>query len=379
MDGMSKKLTSLTCPLWVGLAVLLMAGATSLRAEPRLGTNMPAPSLAGAHWIRGGPITNCATGQVYVVEFRAPTNAAARAAIPGVAALAQRYASRVSFVSVNLAVAGVSEEKRLADLAAFVRDQGPRLSYAVAADTADGSLAQAWLQAAGRTNLPVAFVVDRRGTITWIGHPSKGLDEALMRAGAGALPGVTAKAASPELALRQRVSELRRAGKPREALAALEEATAGNPILARSAVALRMSLLFQLEPASAAQEARQLADGPYRNDPPILSTVAGILLTSRESADKAFALSLAERACEQTGYSESSMVSVLARAQAGNGNPAKAIEVLEAFVKKLEASGGAGSPQMRSTQTELARYRNQGRSPGSQPESAPLKKLGDPE
>jgi len=331
---------------------------------------MPAPPITAARWFHGTPVSAFSTGRVYVVEFRS----ARGAATPIVTALAQKNVRQASVLSVSVAEPGADLEQQATELAAFVRSQGPRLKYALAADTTNRPLAQTWLQAAGATNLPVAFVVGKDGALAWIGHPAKGLDEAVATALRELPPHVKARTPSPELALRQRVAALRRAGKPREALAAIDEATASDPILARSFLSLRMSLLFQLDAAAARAEGRKLADGLYRNDPPVLTTLAGILLAQREPADKAYALTLAERACEQTGYDDVGMVSLLARAQAGNGNPAKSVEVLEALAKNIETSGGANTPELQKVRGEIATYRKTAKMPapaGSEPAEAP--------
>lgn len=363
------------------VAALLLAGTVSLRAEASLKVGLPAPPVAPARWFHGEPAKGFPTNQVYVVEFRSPTGTASRAAIASVTALARKYAPRVTFINVNVTEPGADSEKQAANLAAFVRDQGPRRNCAVAADPADGSMAKAWLQPAGVTNLPVAFVVGQDGVITWIGHPVKGLEEAVVSALTPNPFGQSPRVASPELALRQRVGALRRAGKPKEALAALDEATDGNPILTRSSLSLRMSLLFQLDAPAARQECRTLADGLYKSDPPVLSTLAGILLTRPEPSEKAFALTLAERACEQTVYAEPGMIYMLARAQAANGNPAKSVALLEALAKRIETSGGADSAQLRKVQGEISTYRKAAKLPASATdpsESEPDKAAPDP-
>lgn len=361
MNAMSKSLFRRVLPA-LATALALWFGAGTLAAATTLKAGLPAPSLAEARWFGGTPVTNFAPGQLYVVEFRA---AAAGGRVAGSIApsLATKYAGRVSIISVSVAEPGADLEKQADELAAFVRSQGEGLRYAVAADTANRPLFQTWLAASGLTNPPAAFVIGQDGTLAWLGATVKGLDDAI----AGALVvgrfGNTNRFTSAELLLRQRVAALRRAGKPAEALAALDDAIAGNPILARNALGLRMSLLLQTDAPAARQEARKLAEGIYRNDPPMLSTLAGVQLAQRDPAEREFGLRLAERACEQTGYAEIGMVSVLARAQSATGNPVKAVETLETLIKKIESSGGADSRELRRVRTELAGYQKAAKLP----------------
>jgi len=55
----------------------------------------------------------------------------------------------------------------------FVKEMGGKMTYRIALDTEDGKMAQTWMEAAGESGIPTAFVVDQSGTIVWIGHPMK--------------------------------------------------------------------------------------------------------------------------------------------------------------------------------------------------------------
>jgi hypothetical protein len=352
--------------------ILLAGAAAPLLAGPSLRVGLPAPSLAAAEWLHGTPVAEFATGQVYVVEFRRPPKTNTQVVVPAVAAVAQKFRGRATFISVSMPESDAERTQATAGLDMLARSQGAQLPYVVALDPTNRPLARAWLEAAGVTNLPAAFVVGQDGSLAWQGRPGRALEEAVNAALNPRRVAQPNRQPSPELALRQRVSALRREGKPREALAAIETATAGDPVLTRHALSMRLSLLFELDPAAAQAEARKLGEGAYRNDPPILSTLAGMLLTRREPENRTYALTLAERACEQTGFAESSMVSTLARVQSANDQPLKAVETLEALLKRVEISGGANSAQWQRIRTELANARKAARLP-------PLPPAPDPE
>lgn len=342
-------------------AGVLLLGLTAVAVGNPLRPGIPAPTLEGARWLHGEPLTRLPTGQVHVVEFRAPPTVTGEAVVPVLTATAGRFAGRASFISVSVPPPNSDPERIEAELAAFIRFQGPRLNYAMALDATNRSLYRAWLETTGATNLPQAFVVGRDGNVAWIGRPGRGLDESL--AATLDSPLQHPRALSAEAALRQEVATLRRDGKPAEALAALEAGVKDNPGMARTLLPMRLSLMFQLDPGSARQEIRTLAEGLYRNDPQTLNTLANMWLVQRGEGDPGYALTLAQRACEQTTFADSSMVTTLARAQTAAGQPAKAVETLTAQLKRIEDGGGKQSPQWNRVFNELAEARKAARLP----------------
>jgi tetratricopeptide (TPR) repeat protein len=57
----------------------------------------------------------------------------------------------------------------------FVKKMGDKMTYRVALDDKKGSekgkMAETWMDAAGQSGIPTAFVVSKTGHIAWIGHP----------------------------------------------------------------------------------------------------------------------------------------------------------------------------------------------------------------
>src|SRR5262249_45714706 len=142
---------------------------------------------------------------------------------------------------------------------AFVAEKGNELGYTVALDT-DRSMLTAWMQAAGRQEIPTAFVVDRDGRIAWIGSPAE-IDTPLagIVAGTHDLAAAAAKARQREelerksLPLRLQFEEAARNEKWAEAIKVLDQVIALDEEEFR---ALRLTklqiLLVELDDAAAA-------------------------------------------------------------------------------------------------------------------------------
>lgn len=148
-----------------GLTVLA-ALATSAFAAPSLAPGMAAPAIKVAGWSKGTPVTSFNKGQIYVVEFWATWCGPCRTSIPHISDLASKNKD-VTFV-------GVSVFERGNDIPGmvnkFVTEMGDTMNYNVCYD--DGStMADTWMRAAKQNGIPTAFIVDKDGTIAWIGHP----------------------------------------------------------------------------------------------------------------------------------------------------------------------------------------------------------------
>ncbi len=348
----------------VHAALCLSIGLATAASDRALIPGKPAPSLSGIQWLVGPAVEVFSTGQVYVVEFIASTNSAETTALTNLVQYAREYAGSATLIGCWTGETNGPPSHLVEYLTANARDRQGRTRLSFAADSLDQPTRKAWLQASGTTNLPAAFVVSKDGKLAWKGPPGEDLDIVLGRVTSPLWHPGSSIQTTPELALRQKVGSLRKAGRPKEALQAIETATQGDPLLGRSFAALRLSLMFQLDEAAARSECRKLAEGIYRNDPPILAQLAGVLQARPSASDKAAALPLAESACQQTDYRDAAMVSCLAKTHAANGNPAKSAELIETLLKTVEANGGDTNPQLRGLRLELDRYRKSAKLPG---------------
>jgi thiol-disulfide isomerase/thioredoxin len=142
-----------------------------------LGIGNPAPKLMVQEFVRGEAVTEFERGKVYVVEFWKIGCPPCRAAIPHLNELQKKYPA-VVFLSV-----GVYTPTRMN--IAYVKRTGDQMGYRVAVDRVPpgkdpytcGAMVQTWLEPAGESGVPTAFLIDGRGRIAWIGHPTD-LDEA---------------------------------------------------------------------------------------------------------------------------------------------------------------------------------------------------------
>jgi len=153
--------------------------ASGTVVAPTLHIGDPAPVLQPAKWLKGSPISGFEKGHVYVVEFWATWCGACRAAMPHLSELAKKYDGKAEVIGVDICETSEPAADRLPKVAAFVKSEGTKMAYHVAADGLDNKIAITWIQAAGEGGIPTAFVVGKDGRIAWIGNPSDGLDAAL--------------------------------------------------------------------------------------------------------------------------------------------------------------------------------------------------------
>ena len=136
-----------------------------------------APPLAGCTWIKGDPIdlSKVRGNQITVVEFWATWCVSCAASIPHLTKLQHQFADR------NVRIVGVTEydaNNTLKMVRDYVKSRGTKMDFAIAFDSS-GEVYRAYVDAAGQTILPTAFVIDKSGLIGWIGHPEYGLEEVL--------------------------------------------------------------------------------------------------------------------------------------------------------------------------------------------------------
>ncbi len=117
------------------------------------------------------------------------------------------------------------------------------MEYRVAIDSGegqDGHMAKKWLDAAGENGIPSAFIVNKEGTISWIGHPGQ-MDKVLAQVVDGKFDMKKAiadreaakKAQEAMMDMQKEMMPLFRDKKFAEALKVLEEKVAKEPSLAK--------------------------------------------------------------------------------------------------------------------------------------------------
>lgn len=154
-----------------GLVAVAMGVVLGRAAETAtLMVGHPAPKLQVSKWAQGEPVEGFERDKAYIVEFWATWCGPCVASIPHVNDLHTKFKDK------GLVVIGQNVwENDTSKVAPFIKKMGEKMTYRVALDAVEegskGKMADTWMKAAGQNGIPAAFVVDKKGTIAWIGHP----------------------------------------------------------------------------------------------------------------------------------------------------------------------------------------------------------------
>ncbi len=162
--------------------------ANTASAQTALELGSPAPAIKVGSWVQGKPVANFQKGQIYVLEFWATWCGPCFKAMPHLSELSEKYKAKATFVGVNVwedRDGGYTAPKKVAD---FMKANPGRMSYAVAIDTKESSMANGWLKAAKINSIPTTVVIDGEGKVAFIGHPME-LDVVLEQVVAGKFDG----------------------------------------------------------------------------------------------------------------------------------------------------------------------------------------------
>ena len=190
-----------------GLLILVPASAQDLTIGDA------APQLDVTKWIGGDPVDVAAAkdNQILILDFWATWCGPCVASMPHMTEVAHKYADK------GVVVFGVTrpdDNNTLDIVEKFMADNKEIMGYRSAFD-ADEKTCDAYMKAAGRDGIPSIFIVDKTGTVAWIGHPM-GIDEPLARIVAGTYDIARMKIV---MSLEKRASDMKRSGDFEQAIA----------------------------------------------------------------------------------------------------------------------------------------------------------------
>jgi thiol-disulfide isomerase/thioredoxin len=127
-----------------------------------------APALMISEWIKGKPVSEFKTGNIYVVEFWATWCPPCLTVMPHLSKISRRYKKNVTVISVNVLENPKYPKSRAK---AIIDSMGSRVKYSVGFDD-NGKMETEWLNRTWEPAVPRALIIDEDGRIAWIGYPT---------------------------------------------------------------------------------------------------------------------------------------------------------------------------------------------------------------
>jgi thiol-disulfide isomerase/thioredoxin len=299
-------------------------------------------------WVKGDPVQDLQRGKVYVVEFWATWCGPCRRSIPHLTQVQNRHRAE------GLTIIGVSIDQNTGAVKPFVDQQGATMDYTIGIDTRR-SMARDWMQAAGVSGIPHAFVVGKDGMISWAGNPlsTEAFDRAIERALAqpytpatpgtpgerpGGSPASTLGGSSDDPATLNSVREAASAGEWDRALSTLEAGFRARKLTRLTYRQERLDILFTGTKDSA--EAYRLARDYIRDDIGLnaeaLRAMAVRILDDQSLPQRDYdvALLAANRASSLARDQDAAALALVARVHAARGDYDQAVRTQERAVAR---------------------------------------------
>lgn len=311
-----------------------------------------APKMQTGKFVQGEPVKAFEKGKIYVVEFWATWCPPCRESIPHLNELAKKFADQgVIVIGQN-----VSEQNDAA-VEKFVKKMGEKMQYRVALDDKskdeEGAMNQTWMDAAGASGIPTAFVVDKEGRLAWIGHPMQGLDKVL----AGLVAGTYDAKKEAE---KQAKMEKEMKGVMEDFMTAMEDENWDQAIKALGEMEkvvpeemagqlwmAHLQILMQKKDYDAAGKLLKTTAKKFNDDDEQLNNIAWTAITTKKiKPDLDFAEKTSKRSNELSKHENSAHLDTLARVYFMKGDKAKAIELQK---KAISFSSGELKQDLKDT------------------------------
>lgn len=159
-------------PRLIGIKFVLFALLCSFQAfaDATLKVGDPAPEIKIEKWFNGEGLKSFERGKVYVVEFWATWCGPCIGEIPHLNEIAKKYAKDVVVVGIDGYEKGGTAEQKLEKVANFLKTNNPVQEYLIGFDSTSDTY-EKWQRASESQGIPNVYIIDRDGTIAFIGHP----------------------------------------------------------------------------------------------------------------------------------------------------------------------------------------------------------------
>ncbi len=335
--------------------------ATVAPKEPTLTIGSAAPKLQVSKWVQGDAVAAFDKEHAYVVEFWATWCGPCRTSIPHLNELHQKL------VDKGLIVIGQDcWERDLEKVDPFLKEMGDKMSYRVALDDTSeddkGAMARTWMEAAGQSGIPTAFVIDKQQRVAWIGHPMELTESLLESVLSGSYDLELAKKDYEDrqrfLAIARKasiaISTALRAEKPEDAVAPAEELlAAAPPKMVPMALFTRLRVAIAAKDATTANEVLRKIDAHAETKSATRNQAAWIYATAKDidGLDRSLAEKLAEAATiDGDNNSRAAALDTLARLLYLRGDRDGAITRQKAAIELLDG------PRKASLEATLKKY-----------------------
>jgi len=248
-----------------------------------------APPISAGAWYKGQPIQSFEPGRVYVVEFWATWCTPCKANIPHLTELAHQYRGKVQVTGISIwESTDPTNRTYLQKVEKFVKSEGPKMDYTVAADVPQGTTAKRWMTAAGLSGIPASFIVGRDQKIAWIGYPLQ-LDGVLKQVLAGTFDSKAARTRRDlETSVIHPIQEAMESKNFKKAITLIDAAVLSKPEMKRAYDYDRLVALYHVDPIQAQKNSDDIIRdsgkdiGAYRMICSILATQPGLPKSSYE-------------------------------------------------------------------------------------------------
>ncbi|MDI9641367.1 redoxin domain-containing protein [Kamptonema cortianum] len=328
--------------LTLGVTAIL---ASSVLANQQLGPGSIAPDLNVA-WVKGKETKKFEAGKVYVVEFWATWCGPCKVTIPHLSEIAKKYKGKAEIIGVSIwEEPGTTKD----DINAFIKSMDGKMEYNVVMDVND-SMAKNWMEASGQNGIPTAFIVNQKGQIAWVGHPSADdLDGTLKQVIEGTWDVAAAKKRADDERAQSEVLKVvfgeiqaaLQAGDFVAAIAAVDKGVKNHPEQSPILLTIKVDLLFEFDTDEAQKLALKVAEKEMKGDAMQLNEWAWKIVDPEGNLprpDLKAAVRIAELACEASKFEDPMILDTYALALYKSGKKAEAIKHQEKAVKLLETA-----------------------------------------